>query len=336
MSNSDEIKELQSLLNEILNVDRPEIYKNKIFQETSFENYGKEQFEKSFKLLKRVSGLDFDLIDGSAISQIKRFVNEYKSLCNNAKSLDADDAGGDPAQRRSQLVENARQINQNFLNTVHPFIDYRRETDMGFQKYEEEAKQAAASLQSKIDELTEQLEEKSKKSDAILSAMETASGKAGVSANSKHYEKACKEHADKAKSWFWYGFWLLVGLAVFVALAACLFLYSKKDAPFTLSYYEIATALVIAALVYAISFCNRNFQAEKHNEIINANKTRSLTTFASFVEAAGDEAVRDQVLLQACAAIFSNPATGFSKDQGLPLPPTAEAAKQVVRSVKGI
>ena len=193
MSNHAEIKDLQSLLNEILNDDRHEIYKNKIFQESSFENYGKSQFEKSFKLLKKVNELDFDIIDGGVITNIKSYVQEYKNLFEEAKSIDATDAGGDP---------------------------------------------------------------------------------------------------------------------------------------------ETAAALIIAALIYAISFCNKNYHAEKHNETINAYKDRSLTTFSSFVEAAGDEAVRDQVLLQACAAIFANPATGFSKEQGLPLPPAAEVAKQVVRKVK--
>ena len=53
MSNSADVKELRSLLDEILNKYRDEIYKNKIFQESSFENYGKEQFDKSFKLLKK-------------------------------------------------------------------------------------------------------------------------------------------------------------------------------------------------------------------------------------------------------------------------------------------
>ena len=334
MPNPAEIKELCKLLDEILNVDRPEIYKNKIFKEHSFENYGKEQFERSFKLIRKVSELDFNLIGDGSTTNIKSAVQEYKNLFEEAKSLDATDAGSDPAQKRRQLVEGAEQIYQNLCSYAQQFIDYRRETNTGLQKYEEEAKQAAAALQNKIDELTRQLEEKSKKINAILSAMETASGKAGVSKNAEHYAKARTEHADKAKSWFWRGFWLLVGLVVFVALTACLFLYFKKDAPFKPGYSEIAAAVVIAALIYAINFCSKNFQAEKHNEVVNANKTRSLTTFSSFVEAAGDEAVRDQVLLHACAAIFANPTTGFSKDQGLPLPPTAEAAKQVVRNVK--
>ncbi len=335
MPNPAEIKELCELLDEILNVDRPEIYKNEIFKEHSFENYGKEQFERSFKLIRKVSELDFNLIGDGNTTNIKSAAQEYKNLFEEAKSLDATDAGSDPAQRRRQLVEGAEQIYQKLCSYAQQFIDYRRETNTGFQKYEDDAQQGAATLQNKIDELTRQLEEKSKKSDAILSAMETASGKAGVSANSEHYEKARNEHAAKARLWFKRGSWLLVGLVVFVATAACLYLYFKKDTPFTLGYFEVTAALLIAALIYAINFCSKNYHAEKHNEIVNAYKDRSLTTFSSFVEAASDEAVRDQVLLHACASIFANPMTGFSKDQGLPPLPIVEAAKQVVRNVKG-
>lgn len=337
MSNSAEIEELRSLLDEILNVCRGEIYKNKIFQESSFENYGKEQFEQSFKLLKKINELDFDIIDDGNIKDIKNQIHEYKNLFNEAKSLGATDAGGDPAQMRRELVDRATHLNQALIRSAQQFIDFKRETDTNIQKLEEEAKQAAASLQNKIDELTEQLEAKSKKSDAILSAMETTSGKAGVAANAEHYKKASNEHAAKAKSWFIGGALLLGVLVAFVVFLWCHFeKEAKEDATFTLDHPEIASALIIVALIYAINFCNKNFQAEKHNEIVNAYKDRSLTTFSSFVEAAGDDAVRDQVLLHACAAIFANPATGFSKDQGLPLPlPAVEAVKQVSRNVKG-
>ena len=272
--------------------------------------------------------MDFDIVDDNSIANVKSVVQEYKNLFEEAKSLGATDAGSDPAQMRRGLVDRATQLNQNLISYAQQFIDYRRESNTNIQKIEEELQRAI--------ELTGQLEEKRKRVDDLIRAIETASGKAGVAANAKHYKEARDEHAAKAKSWLDLGVQLLVGLVVFVVIAALLFLCFKKGAAFTLGYPEIASALIIVALIYAISFCNKNFQAEKHNETVNAYKDRSLTTFSSFVEAAGDDAVRDQVLLSACAAIFANPATAFSKDQGLPLPlPAVEAAKQVTRTVKG-
>ena len=110
--------------------------------------------------------------------------------------------------------------------------------------------------------------------------------------------------------------------------ALFLAIYCWSDAKIIFGYREAAILLLVLGLIYAIFFCIRNFNAEKHNEIANNNKTIAFSTFREFVDATGNEEIKDQILFYAATAIFANTATGYSKDRGVPLPPTLEVARQ--------
>ena len=47
----------------------------------------------------------------------------------------------------------------------------------------------------------------------------------------------------------------------------------------TFGYLEVGFALITNLWFYAVIFCKANDEAEKHNEITNANKARALKTF---------------------------------------------------------
>ena len=56
MTNYERVERLRSLISEILDIYRPEIYGKKTFQESIFESYGKRQFDKAFKLIEKIKG----------------------------------------------------------------------------------------------------------------------------------------------------------------------------------------------------------------------------------------------------------------------------------------
>ena len=159
--------------------------------------------------------------------------------------------------------------------------------------------------------------------------MRTASAETGVSQNAIHYSNAQKSHSEKAQKWYKWGKNLLIGLIVSLIIIGGLLVYVKGKEALVLGYLEIAILIIISLWIYAINFCNKNFYAEKHNETVNANKAKTLTTFRSFVDATEKDNVKDQVLIYASASAFSNPSTGFNKAQGVPLPPGMELTKQL-------
>ena len=74
------------------------------------------------------------------------------------------------------------------------------------------------------------------------------------------------------------------------------------------------TGLVV--LFYGLTICSRNYRAQAHNYIINKNKQNALSTFETFVNASSNEEIRNAVLLQTTKAIFSNPQSGYLKEDG--------------------
>ena len=84
----------------------------------------------------------------------------------------------------------------------------------------------------------------------------------------------------------------------------------------------------IAILNYLIT-CGKNYRAQAHNYIINKNKQNALSTFETFVKATNNEEIRNAVLLQTTKAIFSNPKSGYLKEDGSDDEPT-----QIIEIVK--
>ena len=76
----------------------------------------------------------------------------------------------------------------------------------------------------------------------------------------------------------------------------------------------------------------RFFVNQKRNKIIlnrNKNKQNALSTFETFVKATSNEEIRNAVLLQTTKAIFSNPQSGYLKEDGSNDEPT-----QIIEIVK--
>ena len=88
--------------------------------------------------------------------------------------------------------------------------------------------------------------------------------------------------------------------------------YHGREGEFIFGYQEVAILFGFALLLYDIIFCNKNFNAAKHNEVTNDNKATALATFPIFDGEARDKSTKDQILLHAATFIFSNTTTGFS------------------------
>ena len=76
----------------------------------------------------------------------------------------------------------------------------------------------------------------------------------------------------------------------------------------------VARGSVLLVLFMALVWCSKNYAAVRHNYIINKQRQNALSTFETFVKAAGDEDIqtKNAVLLQATQCIFSAQPTGFS------------------------
>lgn len=315
-----EVKRILDEIDEILKIDRKNLYGADRLDDFSFEKEGKEHFERVFQLLEEFRRRDFNAVPANYITNAETTISEFKQLCERAQSLTKKDY--DPRTVRNDIISNLGNVYQRLFECLSKFVDFTIQASDIFRKRESEAEQTSSLLK-------EQLDEGKKTLDRIKSV---AAG-VGVAANAAHYRDAKKRYAKMAR------LWLLSGVVLFVLLLGGVIkiyrdVYHGKEGEFALGYQEVAILFGVVLLLYAIIFCNKNFNTAKHNEVINDNKATALATFPVFDGGARDEITKDQILLYAATAIFANTATGFSKDQGVSLPPTLEVAKRVMRQVE--
>ena len=324
-----EAKALRAEIEEFIKIDRKELYGESRLHKLSFNHYGKEQFEIVFGLIEDLSKCHFDRVPTDKISSIRRKIQEYKEIFKRAKSLDIED-GGDTKSTRDQIVQELESYYSGFFEVVSPVINFANQAGTDFKQIERKARETLESIKNYSGKQKTQIEDKLKEANSVLDSMRIASAEAGVSQNAIHYSEAQKNHAEKADKWYKWGKSLLITLIIFVTTIGFAFVLFKEGKKPILDYLEIATLIIISLWIYAINFFNKNFYAEKHNETINANKAKTLTTFRSFVDATENEDIKNQIVAYTCASAFSNLSTGFNKSQNVPLPPGMELGKQII------
>ena len=325
----EEVNKLKSEIQELLEIDRDELYGKDRLHELSFLEHGKESFEEVFELIKALSKCYFKRTSLDQILAIRDYLDKYKKIFERAKSLDLT-KGGDIKGKRDQIVKDIEDHYTAFLNCVSPFINSSNQTGADLKQIESEARQILDSTKKYFETQKKQIEDILKTAESILESIRISAAEAGVSQTATHYKNAKENHKKNADKWFKWGKGLLFLLIGFISLVTLSFVCFKyKELP-VFGYSELAVLVTISLWIYAINFCNKNFHAEKHNETINANKANTLATFLSFVDSTENKNVKDQVLIYASASAFSNPTTGFNKDQGVPLPPGIELTKQII------
>ncbi|SDM91101.1 hypothetical protein SAMN05421813_12835 [Daejeonella rubra] len=84
---------------------------------------------------------------------------------------------------------------------------------------------------------------------------------------------------------------------------------------YLLASYFIGKGLLISILVFAITWCLKNFRAERHNYVVNKHKAMSLTVAISILT--GEEygnTSRGHVFIDAMKIVFAHQPTAFSSE----------------------
>ncbi len=176
--------------------------------------------------------------------------------------------------------------------------------------------------QAKLEQLTSELEKKTKETEEkgvqylkqleeTLKSAEEAAAKVGVSRHSQIFMTESNEHEEQARAWLKW----TVGVLIAIVVASILFIFLFPDSKATnaeIIQFSIAKIVVLSALFYGLSICNRNYKAHRHNATLNKHRQNALSTFETFAKAAGtDNQTKNAVLIEATHTIFSNQQTGY-------------------------
>lgn len=238
---------------------------------------------------------------------------------------------GNPVAQRNQLIQNIENHYEGYFQHTIPVITTQmlNGNDLSIQQ---------AKYNQIIEELEKKKNEESKKSQEFLNEMERtlksaqdAAAKSGVAKYSALFKEESSNHKSEAS------FWLICTIAVIAAIVLAsviliAFFPDKTKDTGEIVQYTVSKIIILSALFYGLSLCNKNFKAHKHNEVVNKHRQNALATFETFSNAAGsDIQTKNAVLIEATKTIFSNQQTGYLTSGS-----ESESSNKIVEIIKGV
>ena len=206
----------------------------------------------------------------------------------------------------SQETEEIKDMTDDLLKEIN---EQKKEAEKQKKEFQEEE-------EGRKKEFQEEEERRKNEFDKIIEAARKSSGEIGVAQESIHFKTIKENHKKLANGW----------LLIATALGILLFLYGVylirsspslaevKDVPLPVLIQTLfGKAVLLGVLGYAIRLCSKNYLANRHNAVIAEHRQTSLSTYRAIVEAAGEQANRDIILLKAADSIFGQHITGFLK-----------------------
>jgi hypothetical protein len=241
------------------------------------------------------------------INKIEKDVKEedldFGGRFTNARSL-----GETLDEKRRELREGIRENLPEFVSAIDAGISYIVSRDIL------ERNKIVADLSASIAELSLKASAVQEKSDRILDDLASLPTKLQVSNYSKLFETESENFKRSAKWWLMSTIGCLLGI-VTLSVTHIWAIYSSTLAQLTLNdiiQINISKILILTALFYGLSICNKNYKMSKHNEILNKHRKNALSSFQAFVESpSADDSTKNAVLLEATRTIYGTQQTGY-------------------------
>lgn len=161
-------------------------------------------------------------------------------------------------------------------------------------------------------------EQKTQELNEMVNASREATAKTAASGRARVFHNEGLSYQTAARIWL--GFTVALG-AVLTFLAFGFALGKIMPMPNDLEAGKVASylfgkLLILATLGAAVTFCAKQYTANRHNAVQNFHRSSALRTYRALLSATRDEAVHEAILHQATQAIFAPTETGYSKHGG--------------------
>ncbi|HYI96439.1 MAG TPA: hypothetical protein VEX68_23045 [Bryobacteraceae bacterium] len=209
-------------------------------------------------------------------------------------------------------------------------------------------KLAKQSMADEVQKVTAPVSEKLTQVDAALDrakqaevSMRSAAEDAGITAQARFFEKEARTHEQTARIW-------LAALVVIGLAAACYIFFllepqllsfarathAENDPVHVTIAFAVSRLAVLSLMWFIVLLCSRQFNAHRHNAVVNRHRHNAISTFRAFAEGTqGDAVTRNAILLSATQSVFAPQSTGYLKGDGdSPQSP----ANQIIEVFRGI
>ena len=273
---------------------------------------GLPYFQRILRLFRDLAESNLDSLPYERLNQLHSIAKAALDQFNKIQTFSVQQHPQNPAQDRDTLINQIRDSFDPYFNHISPVIAYSVRKGTDFERLENEARQTLEQLESIVTE-----QEKSRiammgEIEGTLEKIRRAAQEVGVAQHAVHFKNEAKDHNDAARWW----------LAATVGLAAVTILFGGASLIYFVEIFQslttsqtiqlaIAKLIIFSVLFSGVLWNGRIYRAHRHNFVINKHRQNALSTFETFVKAAGDEQTKSAVLLQATQCIFSPQHSGY-------------------------
>ena len=215
---------------------------------------------------------------------------------------------------RDTLINKVINRYQPVFDALHPLISYSMHNSIDPVALEMKTRSLVQKFQDDANKTLTELEEKNKEADEYIESFKSFAVEQGVAQQAIFFKNEAECQKKQATVWLWAT--ASVGMLLLIYAVIILF-YSPYILPNPTSIAEsvqlVASKLLIFfVLSYSLYFCSKNYNALKHNEVLNKHRQNALLTYKSISDAAGDQANSDIILNHAASCIYSPQSSGYS------------------------
>lgn len=223
----------------------------------------------------------------------------------------------EPGQRRDALINQLDGTFQQTFSVLFPFISYAMARTVDFNQLSTDGRAAVQGVKDDVAELVTELNTTSEEATRVLTEVRELAAEHGVTQQAKYFSEQATKHERSAAYWLKAS----IGMAVLVLLYAISTLFFpyleifQADSNLQAIQLLASKFLVFAVLSFGLFQTIKNYQAHRHNAIMNNHRQNALLTYKTLAEAGGSAEARDTVLQHAAAAIYAPSDSGYMKSE---------------------
>jgi hypothetical protein len=279
-------------------------------------NPAKPLIETLQKLYREVAVIDFQMVPEGTYGSLGRIAQEALQILNDIKSFNPSQ---NAEQTRNGLISNLRARYQESHDTFAIHLAVNSMVKAQLSKQSQEADEAVAKLKSLSETYNKDVTGTLAKVNGALAEAQKVANQTGVTKEAGFFEDECKNHRNSAWAWFAGSVLLMIGIVGYAFFSVIPELLRSPEDEGLLGIIKtgIPRIVILGIGYFALIWCARNYAASRHNLIVNRHRRNALSTFKTFYLGTEDPAIRNAILMQATACIFSAQSTGYLKEEAV-------------------
>jgi hypothetical protein len=306
-----EREKLHSILDELATVNPEKLIRlDELGSTLSFEA-GLPYFDRTLRLFRTLAESNLDNVPYSVLNRLSTQATEVKNQIDQVRSFSPTDSN--PVSTRDSIINSFRDNYDKRFTEISPVIAYSIRKGTDFELLEREARETVIQSKAMAQEIRKNGEQASAEAESTLEKIKQAAAEVGVAQHATHFKIESDYHSKTAINW-------LIATAIIGILTIVWGVFSFKfhaipvsNPPQTIELVEsfASKIIVLSVLYYTLVWSAKNYNAHRHNFVVNKHRQNALSTFETFVKAANDSDTKNAVLIQATQSIFGAQQSGY-------------------------